>query len=130
MASPVTFGPRALQPLGSDGPRRRACCIQQCLPRTGWQRIPVERQLRRMFGEHFSLRVGIEGLEFYDLCDCKSFFFVVPVTSSALAFPVAHKLEIGLGATTWIGSTDNSGYKPAPIIWATGIVGHRNAPKH
>jgi hypothetical protein len=84
----------------------------------------------RMFGEHFSLRVGIEGLEFYDLCDCKSFFFVVPVTASALVFPGAHKLEIGLGATTFIGTTDTSGYKPAPIVWATGILGYRYAPKH
>jgi len=84
----------------------------------------------RMFGEHFSLRVGVEGVEFDPLCDCKSFFYVVPVTASALVFPGVHKLEIGLGATTWIGTTENSGYKPAPMIWATGIFGYRYAPKH
>jgi len=84
----------------------------------------------RMLGENFSLRVGVEGLKFYELCDCKSFFFVVAGTASALVFPGAHKLEIGLGATTFIGTTDNSGYKPAPITWLTGVVGYRYAPKH
>jgi|SRR5712664_2155795 len=38
----------------------------------------------RMFGEHFSLRVGVEGVEFDPLCDCKSFFYVVPVTASCI----------------------------------------------
>jgi hypothetical protein len=83
----------------------------------------------RMFGEHFSLRVGVEALEFEPVCDCKSFFFVVPVTASALVGPGAHKLELGLGATTFLGSTDNTGYKPPAIIFATGIVGYRYAPK-
>jgi hypothetical protein len=83
----------------------------------------------RMFGEYLSLRVGVEGLEFDPLCDCKSFFFVVPVTASALVGPGAHKLELGLGATTFIGTTDSTGYRPTPTVWATGVFGYRYAPK-
>ena len=84
----------------------------------------------RMLGEHVSLRAGVELLSIYSFCDCHSTFIGIPIAASALVFPGAHKLEIGLGATTFIGTTDSSGFTPAPIIWVTGIVGYRYAPKH
>lgn len=84
----------------------------------------------RMFGEHFSLHLGVEALSIYSFCDCHSSFFGIPVAASALVGPGAHKFELGLGATTFIGTTDYTGYKPDPIIFATGIAGYRYAPEH
>ncbi len=138
MASLSTFGPRALRSCGgiahaettpSDRSDERAAHNSVYLE-PGGTGLLWSANYDRMLGENFSLRAGVEMLSFYSFCDCNSVFFGIPIAASALILPGAHKLELGLGVTTFIGTTDSTGFTPAPVIWATGILGYRYAPKH
>ena len=122
----------------NDGPTAAASTAESRSERTAYNSLYVEAfgnaifdslNYDRMFGEHWSARVGIG----YMVVNSRSYEFV-PVMGNYLVGEGSHKLELGLGAMLAIGPTGESksvaGTDKAIGVTGTATVGYRYAPQH